>query len=98
MNLEHPYILLVAVAIAVPFAFPLARFFFHHYSQFIEDVGLSTRDDRFVTGLFVFLGGLPCPPFFKTLGFVLSLAAIIGTAYHALAFIVAHASLPPHGP
>ena len=96
MNVDHPYLLAVAVLPTIPFLFPLARFFFDGFDQFVEDLGLTGK------GQWLFLVDFLHPfntrysqlgvrgAFLNIIGFLVVWAALVAAAYHLLVFLASY--------
>ena len=93
MGVGHPYLLVVAVVISLPFLPVLARMFFENRDQFVEDIGLTTQEGRWSLlkdllvlnyrfGIFTTRG-----IFLNVLWVFLVWAALITGAYHLLVFV-----------
>jgi hypothetical protein len=76
---DHPSLLLLAVLLCLPVAFPLARFFFDDFDTFKREAGLDTDIDRSIW----LLGGVPANPwlYLKVIGFLEAYAAVALAAY-----------------
>ena len=87
MEIGHPVLFAVAALVTIAFVRPLFRYFFRDWGQMLEDAGLSTSDDRWITGYFVALSGWFRSAHFNLnlIGFVVTLAAICALFYNILA-------------
>ena len=92
--MHHPYVLLTAFIVTAPLIAPLGRLFFGTWTQFADDAGLrplpeSARWSELRTTVGSHFGSLLSTVLLDLLGFLVAYAALLATAYHTLAWVLA---------
>ena len=78
---DHPFVMLLAGAITLVIAFPVARYFFEDFETFKEELGLTRKWEREMW----LLGGFPTSASFagRLVAFALVLVVVF-LAFHSL--------------
>lgn len=89
MTVDHPTLLIVAALLSLFFVLPVGRFFFGHREQLLEDAGLSTKEDRWLSAYYFALTGWIGNSSFilGTIMFVVVMAAICTGLYKGLVWL-----------
>ena len=77
---DHPALLVVAIVIAAPCAFPVARFFFDDFETFKSDFGLGRKWERELW----LVGVVPCGAVSRSFVFLLVMAVVVLAFYGLL--------------
>lgn len=92
MSVEHPYLLIAAIVIALPVLVPLGRLFFVNRDEFAEEIGITPGPGRLELLLDALVVAF-APPFFglrwaivKLIALLVCWSAFIAAAYHLLTF------------
>ena len=92
--MSHPYVLLTTVALTAPLVTPLVRVFFGTWPHFAYDAGLRPVPERLrwreiKPQLSAHLSSVLSTLLFDLLGFLVAYAAVVGTAYHTILWVLA---------
>ena len=92
--MSHPYVLLTTLALTAPLVASLARVFFGTWPHFAYDAGLRPVPERLrwqeiKSQLSTHLSSVVSTLLFDLLGFFVAYAAIVGTAYHTILWVLA---------
>jgi hypothetical protein len=96
---EHPYLVLVSTFLALPTLLPLVGLFFGGSSQFAEDVGITSSQNRWrvLVGIFSLDNGVyrgQPGVLLNIIGLLLSFAAVAAAAYHLLLWLLPIVGFP----
>ena len=92
--MSHPYVFLTTVALTAPLIAPLVRVFFGTWPHFAYDAGLWPVPERLrwpeiKMQLSAHLASVLSTLLFDLLGFFVAYAAVVGTAYHTILWVLA---------
>ena len=92
--MSHPYVLLTTAALTAPLVAPLVRVFFGTWPHFAYDAGLRPVPERLrwpeiMSQLSSHLSSVLATLLLDLLGFFVAYAAIAGTAYHTILWVLA---------
>src|SRR2546429_9062243 len=92
--MPRTHVLLIALALTAPVAVPLARVFFGTWPHFAYDAGLRPVPERLrwqeiKPQLSTHLSSVLSTLLLDLLGFFVAYAAIVGTTYHAILWVLA---------
>src|SRR5207247_5352182 len=93
-SMPHVYALLIALALTAPLVTPLARVFFGTWPHFAYDAGLRPVPERLQwpeikSQVSAHFSSVLSTLLFDLLGFFVAYAAIVGTAYHTILWVLA---------
>ena len=92
--MSHPYVLLATVALTAPLVAPLVRVFFGTWPHFAYDAGLRPVPERLrwqeiKPQVSAHLSSVLSALLFDLLGFFVAYAAVVGTGYHTILWVLA---------
>src|SRR5881394_300696 len=92
--MPRTHVLLIALALTAPVAVPLCRVFFGTWAHFAYDAGLRPVPERLrwpeiKIQLSAHLSSVLSTLLFDLLGFFVAYAAVVGTAYHTILWVLA---------
>jgi hypothetical protein len=96
---EHPYLVLASTVLVLPTLLPLVGYFFGGSSQFAEDVGITSSQNRWrvLVGIFSLDNGVyrgQPGVLLNIIGLLLLYAAFAAAAYHLLLWLLPIVGFP----